>query len=187
MKISSILLAALFTGLVGQIGPLTSLDEVHRQRVSPNIDYGRSPRSKADTEALKALKNRESEVRDRIRDVDSALRKIESSERYLESRLNHLERQIHSKRRCTGNKVLASMEESAVDFERQLDVLEEEKIVFLGYLERLNGELASVKVKIDLFDLAKSRVEVEDLLGGGKRSPVDDLRHMIPERYASAR
>jgi chromosome segregation ATPase len=184
MKVSTILLAAIFTGLVGQIGPLTSIDEVHR--AGPGIDYGkRSHRSKADSEALKTLQNREAEIKERIRDVESAIRKISSSERYLEGRLNHLERQIHIAGRGSGNKMLASMEVSAADFERELDVLEEEKVVFLGYLERLNGELASVKVKIDLFDLARSRVAVEDLLGKEAHSPVEDLQRMIPERYAS--
>jgi len=179
MKVSSILLAALFTGLVGHLGDEGVLDRHRVKHGGIRYDAG-----KKECEELKQLKAREAEVRQRIREVENGIRKIESSERYISSRLGKLERQICSSDRRKRRGVLESMEVNAAEYERQLDVLEEEKYVFIGYLERLGGELATLKVKIDLFDLAESRVHVEDLLGGEERSPVEELK--APRRYAAS-
>jgi chromosome segregation ATPase len=185
MKISSVILATVFLGLATHMGPrcLESIQNRCDRAGRVTIRYGRDRihtvtdrRTDIPSPELKALRARQSEIGTRIREVESALRKIKSSEGTLTRRLEELERrgrQVKGLR--AGEEVIAAVHASKTALMDHIDLLIQERGAFEGFLEQLKNEQASLKVKIELYEVSQERARTERFLTGNGRGPLDDL------------
>ncbi|MHC4942668.1 MAG: hypothetical protein ACYTG7_06555 [Planctomycetota bacterium] len=197
MKISTILLATIFIGVICRLGSEAGLPphDSHRsgsgydmyQRSHSGISYDR-----IDSSALQELRKREAEgkreaeVKKQIREVEKAIGKISENERYLEGRMNSVRRTV-SKHRRSGNTLyqesLAAARTSEKMILEQLETLEEEKELFVNLLERCKCEAATLKVKIDLFGISAKRWAWDTFGDDGEKGPLDELSDQEERSY----
>ncbi|MFH2000615.1 MAG: hypothetical protein ABIK28_13105 [Planctomycetota bacterium] len=188
MKVSTILLTMLFTSAVFLMGmrpphhgrsvPFDSREDGDRTTIKRSHFQGQT-QSSSDSAQLKQLKAREAKLRDQIREVENVLQKIETSKQYL------MERMIEWKRDDRFEQVgdptmekalLAVAGESQEMLMRQLKELEADEVQFMGFLEQCRSEQATLKVKVDLYDLSAKRDDLEKFFSQGeKASPIEKI------------
>jgi hypothetical protein len=197
MKISTAFLAAVLLGLATHLGlrGASSCNDEHATLVrdlrigaveSLRLSLDSRPLSTpSDLKAYHALREREALVRKRIQEVESSLRKIENNERVLKRRLEEIdrERRRRSPALCD-EEVSAMVRASEETLFKQFEALKEERAVFVGFLERFKNEQASLKVKIDLFEVTAKRSAMEAHFGE-KSGPLDGLAEEARQRMRS--
>ncbi len=195
MKLSSIILAAAFLGVIFPLGarwldPLDRLidgdprmvrtvilDGGHRIIISSNET------ARVESRELTQLKTRLAQAGRRIREGTSALRRIESSEGELQRRMKELKRRERDAQALMADEqVIAALHRSEAALLDNLEAVARENRAFQGFLERLKNEQASLKVKIALWDVTEERMRMEKFLHGEAKGPVDDLSRALKQR-----
>lgn len=183
MKFSTVILSASFLGLVCFMGDRVLdpdrpnrrvkdilLEEENRRQSIKTLRFKRQ----LETRELRQLKDKEYAIKRKIREAQSALSKLNSSERQLKQRLKELRKESASFADISiGQEAYRSSE---ISLRRHLDSLAEEKVAFCGLVEQLKSELASCRVKIDLWEVKGQRSAMEKLIQEDQISPLDDLK-----------
>ena len=196
MKISSVILATVFLGLITHVGP-RCLDPIHGsldRTIGARTHHGRdryritmTRRTGKMSPELEALKARQSEIGTRIRDVENALRKIQASEGTLKRRVDALKRRGRQAAGFSGGEeVIRALEASKCALNDHMDALARERGAFEGFLEQLKNEQASLKVEVDLFQVSEERARTEKFLTGSEGGPLDDLSLEVRRNRARA-
>lgn len=192
MKVSTILLTTIFTGAVCFMGMHTS----HQRRtvLFNDLDYRHDwdhrheqmrhattshSMSSSESAQLRKLRKKDSKLKKQMREIEDVLKKIEKSKEYLKDRMTEWSRQMRFDSIDDPDlekKLRMAAGDSQATLLAQYKSLEEDEAQFREFLEQCRGELATLKVKIDLYDLSAKKEDLKEFLSEEMdRSPVEDL------------